>query len=86
MMMKRRIGYYLAAAGLVAAGIAGALSGGATPSLAKQQYMDEVEFDLAGFKTRSGGTEVSIFYQSAPHSNQVLAGFNSTKMGTEVAY
>ena len=72
-MYRKRIGYLLAAAALLLAGIVGALGYSAAPAFAGRP-MDEEHWDggarhragvstpvlLAGFKTRSGGTEVSI--------------------------
>jgi hypothetical protein len=98
--MKRRIGYYLAAAALAAAGIAGAVNAGATPILARGQPMDEPQFDRAmtvtsGLEIISGNDrataaapdhQVLAGFNTRAGGTEIAVGFNSTKVGTEIAY
>jgi hypothetical protein len=92
--MKRRIVSALAIAALLVAGIAGAIGSSVTPTLARGQPMDEPQFDLASWSgellaTVTSGLEIISGNDRAAAptpSNQVLAGFNSTKVGTEIVY
>ena len=81
--MKRRIVSALAIAALLAVGIAGA----------RGQPMDEPEFDLmptpsepASATVTSGLEIISGNDRAMVAGNQVLAGVNSTKLGTEMIY
>jgi hypothetical protein len=79
--MNRRIGYYLAAAALALAAIAGALQGGAAIAGAK---MDEIRFEQNSWVGHPQGTEVSVAGAST-QPGVVLAGFKTRAGGTEIA-
>ena len=81
--MNRRIAYYLAAAAVALAAIAGALQGG---NALAGSPMDEEHWDgqRAGINIKSQATELNVRAPAAP--GVVLAGFNSRKNGTEVSY
>jgi hypothetical protein len=91
--MKRRLTYALAGLALLLSVAAGAVAAEVDGVVAIHVIRNDDGTDsvapppaLAGFKTRSGGTEVSISRPLRITPGVVLAGFNSTKMGTEVAY
>ena len=94
--MKRRLTYALAGLALLLSVAAGAVAaeidraaGLATTINGTMEVIEDAAPALpavAGFNTRAGGTEVSISHPLPITPGVVLAGFNSTKMSTEIIY
>jgi hypothetical protein len=90
----KRITYILAALAVLLATALGAVMASGSEPMAWPPFCTRPECweeespppALAGFKTRSGGTEIAVSRSLTSTPGVVLAGFDSTRMGTEVAY